>query len=227
MTATPLVALRGIERSFGVGTGRVDALRGIDLEVAEGEYVAILGPSGSGKSTLMQIIGCLDVPTAGSYRYGGKEVHDLSDRELTRLRNEEIGFVFQSFHLLKDRNAIENVRLPLDYRSSDTDGRTPLDPRTVLERVGLGARLTHRPGQLSGGEQQRVAIARALVRSPRLMICDEPTGNLDTERGLEILELLDSIHRDGGATILLVTHDKAVADRAQRVVTLVDGQWAQ
>lgn len=225
MTETPLVAMRGIERSFGVGTGRVDALRGVDLDVAEGEYVAILGPSGSGKSTLMQIIGFLDAPTAGSYQYAGKEVRDLPDRELTRLRNEEIGFVFQQFHLLKDRTALENVHLPLDYRRSDAAGRAPLEPRAVLERVGLAERVTHRPGQLSGGEQQRVAIARALVKSPRMMICDEPTGNLDTERGLEILELLDSIHKEVGGTILLVTHDKAVAERAQRTVTMVDGRW--
>lgn len=201
----------------------MNAVRGIDLVLEAGEYVAIRGPSGSGKSTLLQMLGLLDAPTGGSYRYQGKEVEGLSDAERTRIRNEEIGFVFQAFHLLKDRTALENVRLPLDYRRSPVEAH---DPAAMLKRVGLEHRIGHRPGEMSGGEQQRVAIARALVKRPRLVIFDEPTGNLDSRTGQEILELLDTVHQEEGATFLLVTHDERVADRAQRCLHMVDGQWA-
>lgn len=224
MVSETVVKLRGIERSFGQGDARVSALRGIDLDLAAEEYVAIRGPSGSGKSTLLQIIGLLDTPTAGTYHFRGKAVESLADRERARHRNEEVGFVFQSFQLLKDRTALENVRLPLDYRRSDAPVH---DPGEMLERVGLGHRLSHRPGQMSGGEQQRVALARALVKRPRLVIFDEPTGNLDRATGLEILALLDAVREEEQATFLLVTHDEAVADRAHRQLVLVDGAWSQ
>ena len=218
-----LVEVRGLRRVFGRGSGEVVALDGVDLDLAEGEYVAIQGTSGSGKSTLLQIIGFLDRASAGELHYRGNDVRGLSDRELTRLRNEEVGFVFQSFQLLSDRTARENVRLPLDYRKA---GRgDPHDPDAMLERVGLGNRLDHRPGELSGGERQRVAIARALVKRPHLILLDEPTGNLDSRTSGEILDLLDSIHDRERATLLLVTHNAAVAARAHRVLTLADGRW--
>ncbi|MEE8141530.1 MAG: ABC transporter ATP-binding protein, partial [Planctomycetota bacterium] len=198
------------------------ALRGINLKIHAGEYLAICGTSGSGKSTLLQIIGGLDRPTRGIYRYCGRPLESLHDAELARLRNQEFGFVFQTFQLLADRSAEENVRLPLDYRRG---GKTPHEPRRMLERVGLGARLKHRPGELSGGEQQRVAIARALVKRPRLILFDELTGNLDQKTGKEILDLLDELHAEEHATLLLVTHDENVARRASRVLILEDGQW--
>lgn len=217
-----LVELRGIERSFGRGEARVTALRGIDLDLHVGEYAAIRGPSGSGKSTLLQIIGLLDTPTAGTYRYRGQPVEQLPDRQRARFRNEELGFVFQAFHLLKDRSALENVQLPLAYRRSGVPAH---DPSEMLARVGLSHRLDHRPGQLSGGEQQRVALARALVKRPKLVIFDEPTGNLDQRTGADMLELLDQIHAEEGATFLLVTHDPVTAERAARRLVLVDGRW--
>ncbi|MGE3165633.1 MAG: ABC transporter ATP-binding protein [Planctomycetota bacterium] len=217
-----LVELRGIERSFGRGEARVEALRGVDLDLRSGEYVAIRGPSGSGKSTLLQIIGLLDTPTAGTYRYRGQPVEHLSDRQRARFRNEELGFVFQAFHLLKDRTALENVQLPLAYRRRGVPAH---EPREMLARVGLSQRVGHRPGQLSGGEQQRVAIARALVKRPKLVIFDEPTGNLDQRTGTEMLELLDRIHQEEGTTFLLVTHDPATAARAARSLVMVDGCW--
>ena len=193
-------------------------------EILLGEYVAIVGPSGAGKSTLLHIVGCLDRPTSGSYFFMGDDVAGLDDHHLSQIRKTRIGFVFQSFHLLADRTALENVRLPLDYRRRN-GARVPHDPREILERVGLGARIRHRPGELSGGERQRVAIARALVKRPRLILFDEPTGNLDTDTGATILDLLDSIYRDEKATLLLVTHDPRVAERAGRVLRLTDGRW--
>lgn len=217
-----VVELRGICRSFGQGEARVEAVKPLDLELAEGDYVAIQGTSGSGKSTLLQIIGCLDRPTGGEYRLRGERVDRLGERPLARVRNREIGFVFQAFHLLPDRSALENVRLPLDYRRGDGN---PHSPEEMLERVKLGHRLRHRPGQLSGGECQRVAIARALVKRPRLLLFDEPTGNLDRKTGEDILDLLDGIHQEENVTLLLVTHDPQVAERADRVLRLTDGQW--
>ncbi|MFN0060665.1 MAG: ABC transporter ATP-binding protein [Planctomycetota bacterium] len=215
-----IVELRGIARVYGSGATRVDALRGLDLDIAAGEFVAVRGASGCGKSTLLQVLGLLDRPDAGTYRLNDRLVSELSDRERTRLRNEEIGFVFQTFQLLADRSALENARLPLIYRRDPAGAR---DPRALLERVGLGARLRHRPGQLSGGEKQRVAIVRALVKNPRLILLDEPTGNLDTATGESVLDLLDEIHRELGATLLLVTHDAHVAARAQRILEMRDG----
>jgi putative ABC transport system ATP-binding protein len=219
-----MVRLRQIVRTFGEGSARVHALKGIDLDLLEGEYVAIRGASGSGKSTLLQIIGCLDAPTAGEYLLRGRDVRLLRDVDLARVRNEEIGFVFQSYHLLPDRSAEENVRLPLDYRRCRDE---PHDPRQMLERVGLGDRSSHRPGELSGGERQRVAIARALVKRPRLIIFDEPTGNLDQRTTAEILDLLDELHCEENATLLLVTHDEKVADRADRELLIEDGRWVR
>ena len=224
MNNSPVVELRDLTRRFGEGSSAVRAVDGIDLTLAEGEYVAIQGASGSGKTTLLQIIGLLDRFTAGEYRYRGRPVSELGDREVTRLRNQEIGFVFQSFHLLGDHTALENVRLPLDYRRG---GPEPGDPRQLLERVGLVARLGHRPGQLSGGECQRVAIARALVKRPGLVLFDEPTGNLDSATGADILDLLDDLHDAESATLLMVTHDDQVAARADRVLRMQDGRWLE
>jgi len=220
---TPVVELDGVTREFGDGHSRVDALRGIDFRVAPGEFVAVRGRSGSGKSTLLQILGLLDGPTGGTYRFRGESVDGLSDRERTRIRNEDIGFVFQSFQLLGDRNARQNVELPLEYRRS---GVAPLDPIALLGQVGLADRVLHRPGELSGGEKQRVAIARALVKRPSLILLDEPTGNLDTETGDAILSLLWELHQHEGVAMVLVTHDAQVAARADRVVTMCDGRWS-
>ncbi|MCA8960543.1 MAG: ABC transporter ATP-binding protein [Planctomycetes bacterium] len=220
--ANPALRLTGITREYGRGAHVVQALRGVDLSVGPGEFVAIRGPSGSGKSTLLQILGLLDRPTHGEYWLADRRVDQLSDRERTRWRNEAIGFVFQSFHLLGDRSARRNVELPLDYRRAKEPG---LDPLEILRRVGLADRAEHRPGQLSGGEKQRVAIARALVKRPRLLLLDEPTGNLDTETGAAILELLAEIQREEGVATVLVTHDVSVADRADRTLHLRDGKW--
>ena len=220
----PVVAMRAITRRFGEGETAIAAVDQLDLTVARGEFVAICGESGSGKSTLLQIAGCLDRPTSGTYHLTGREVGGLTDRELAEVRNREIGFVFQAFHLLGDRSALENVNLPLEYRRSGGD--PPADPTAMLERVGLASRITHRPAQLSGGERQRVAIARALVKRPPLLLCDEPTGNLDSRTGCEILDLLESLRREDGVTLLLVTHSDAVAGRADRVLTMRDGRWA-
>lgn len=218
----PVIRMEGIQRSFSLPAGDVHALRSVDFELERGEYVAICGASGSGKSTLLQIIGLLDRPTAGSYVLDGRPVETLSDREQTRLRNEMIGFVFQSFQLLNDRSAEDNVRLPLGYRRSSV---APYDPGELLARVGLAERKTHRPGELSGGEKQRVAIARALVKRPKLILLDEPTGNLDSRTGEEILALIDELQREQAASLLLVTHDPKVAARANRTLYLRDGQW--
>lgn len=223
MIAEPVAVLDGITRRYGEGPSAVLAVDGIDLEIRSGEFVAIVGESGSGKSTLLQILGCLDRADAGTYTLGGQDVSSLGDLELARVRNERIGFVFQSFHLLEDRSALENVALPLQYRRR---GAAPAgDPARMLERVGLAERSAHRPSQLSGGERQRVAIARALVKRPPLLLCDEPTGNLDSTTGAEILELLESLRREEGVTLLLVTHSDAVAERADRVLTMADGRW--
>ncbi len=221
-TTAPLVLrLSGIRQTYGVGEAAVHALRGIDLGVAAGDYVAIVGPSGSGKSTLMNLLGCLDVASDGTYELAGHDVATLAERELARVRNREIGFVFQSFNLVPRMTALANVELPLIYGGVRRAERRRL-ALEALELVGLANRADHQPQQLSGGQQQRVAIARALVTSPTLVLADEPTGNLDSESTEEILSILDSL-ASAGRTIVIITHEENVAHRAHRVLTISDG----
>ena len=219
-----IVDMQGIERRYGDEETGVLALAGVDLQIESGEFVAIVGSSGSGKSTLLQILGCLDRATRGRYLLSGKDVLSLSEKEMAQARNETLGFVFQSFHLLGDRSALENVRLPLEYRRGSKEHG---NPEEVLQRVQLADRRGHRPSQLSGGERQRVAIARALVKKPELLLCDEPTGNLDSENSRQILDLLSGLREDFKTTLILVTHDREVAARADRTLTLFDGRWQQ
>jgi putative ABC transport system ATP-binding protein len=215
-----LIELKQVTKVYPMGGGEVRALDGIDLRVEKGEFVAGMGPSGSGKSTLLHVLGFLDRPTSGDHLYGGRRARDLSDRELSRIRNKEIGFVFQSYNLLNEETALRNVALPLLY--SRTPDRLVLSG-AALERVGLSHRANHRPFELSGGEQQRVAIARALVKEPRLILADEPTGNLDSTAGNAIMDLLLELNASG-ITIVLITHDDSVAARAGRILRLVDGK---
>ncbi|RTZ91213.1 MAG: ABC transporter ATP-binding protein [Bacillota bacterium] len=216
------IEMEGIHRTYGEGDGLIRALDGVDLTVEKGEFVAIVGSSGCGKSTLLQILGCLDRAESGSYHLDGQDVHSLTGAEMARVRNETIGFVFQSFHLLGDRDALENVTLPLQYRRSKMPETTP---RQVLDRVGLLDRISHKPSELSGGERQRVAIARALVKEPELLLCDEPTGNLDSASGEQLLGLLAELREELNTTLVLVTHDPEVASRADRVLSMKDGRW--
>jgi putative ABC transport system ATP-binding protein len=216
------IEMEGIRRTYGKGDGLIRALDGVDLTVEKGEFVAIVGSSGCGKSTLLQILGCLDRAESGSYHLDGQDVHSLTGAEMARVRNETIGFVFQSFHLLGDRDALENVTLPLQYRRSKLPETTP---RQVLDRVGLLDRISHKPSELSGGERQRVAIARALVKEPGLLLCDEPTGNLDSASGEQLLGLLAELREELNTTLVLVTHDPEVARRADRVLSMKDGRW--
>ncbi len=210
-----------MEREFKLGPTVVRALCGVDVRIERGEYVAIVGPSGSGKTTLMNLIGCLDSPTRGAYRLDGEEVSTLDDDELSRIRNEKIGFVFQTFNLLPRATALENVAVPLVYAGTGRRERREA-ARRALERVELGDRVDHRPDQLSGGQRQRVAIARALVNNPSLLLADEPTGNLDQKTGTEIVKLFEELNRDG-MTVVLVTHDNELARRARRQIRIVDG----
>lgn len=216
-----VIHLESIVKNYKVGPSVVRALRSVSLDILKGEYVAVMGASGSGKSTLMNIIGCLDTPTSGTYILSGKEVSSMTDNELAGIRNKEIGFVFQVFNLLPRNSALENVMLPLVYAGEKKQARTEKAMR-ILDDVGLGDRMEHKPNELSGGQRQRVAIARALVNSPSLILADEPTGNLDTKISEEIMRLFAEIHRNGN-TILMVTHEEDIARHAHRIIRLRDG----
>ena len=217
-----MIEAHGLWKSYVMGSVEIHALAGVDITIERGEYVAIMGPSGSGKSTLMNLIGCLDTPTKGSYLLNGREVSTMEDDDLAKVRNREIGFVFQTFQLLPRAQALRNVELPLVYAGVPARDRRER-ARQALERVDLGDRLEHRPNELSGGQRQRVAIARALVNEPSIVLADEPTGNLDSATGEEILALFDQLHRQGH-TLIVVTHERAVAAHAKRIVRLRDGR---
>jgi putative ABC transport system ATP-binding protein len=213
-----------LTKVYEMGSEQVHALSGVDVEIRKGEYVAIMGPSGSGKSTLMNLIGCLDSPTAGKYWLAGRLVSDLDDDELAYIRNKEIGFVFQTFNLLPRATALHNVELPLIYNGTPADERI-VKAKKALERVDLMDRITHKPNELSGGQRQRVAIARALVNSPSILLGDEPTGNLDSKTGEEIMALFENLHKQGN-TIILVTHENDIAQHAHRIIYIRDGKIA-
>ena len=217
----PIINIKGITRDFPLGNETVYVLKGIDLLINKGEYVALMGPSGSGKSTLMNILGCLDTPTSGSYILNGKDVSKMEDDELAEIRNKEIGFVFQTFNLMPRTTALDNVALPMIYAGHNKESR---DKRatSVLTQVGLADRMDHKPNQLSGGQRQRVAVARALVNHPSIILADEPTGNLDSKTSVEIMNLFDEIHANGN-TVILVTHEEDIARHAHRIIRLKDG----
>ncbi len=221
MNQNAIISIRDLTKEYVMGTQKVHALRGVDFDINKNEYVSIMGPSGSGKSTLMNIIGCLDTPTSGSYHLNGQDVSDLTDNDLAAVRNREIGFVFQTFNLLPRSNCLANVELPLIYagiRSSERKKRA----LEVLDRVGLTDRVDHKPNELSGGQRQRVAIARALVNNPSILLADEPTGNLDSKTGQEIMRLFEDLY-DAGHTIIVVTHEQDVARHSRRIINLFDG----
>jgi putative ABC transport system ATP-binding protein len=217
-----LIEIRDITRQYAVGDSIVKALDGVSLDVMEHSFTAIIGPSGSGKSTLMNIIGCLDKPTSGSYKLNGQSISDLDGNGLSELRNKTIGFIFQKFNLLPRMTALENVELPLVYSGVPGHERR-LRAEAELEAMGLADRMYHKPSELSGGQQQRVAIARALITEPALILADEPTGNLDSKTGREVLHMLERLY-SGGKTIVLITHDSSVARRAKRVISIMDGK---
>jgi ABC-type lipoprotein export system ATPase subunit len=219
-----LIELRNLSKTYDLGEVKVPALRGVSLDIDAGEFVALIGPSGSGKSTLMNALGCLDRPTDGSYRLAGEEVAGMSPDQLAQVRNRRIGFIFQNFNLLSRTTALENVEVPLLYNRSCPRRNRKRLATELLRRVGLGERVGHKPNQLSGGQQQRVAIARALVNRPPILLCDEPTGNLDTRTSREIMSLFRDLNEREGLTVILVTHDLEVARRARRALALVDGE---
>lgn len=219
----PLIKTEDLHKVYNPGENEVRALDGVSLTIQNGEFVAIVGHSGSGKSTLMNMLGCLDTPTSGRYYLDGRDVSGLTDNQLSEIRNEKIGFIFQGFNLIPNLDAIGNVELPLIYRGIPKGQRRRLAVQ-ALKRVGLGSRMNHRPGELSGGQQQRVAVARAIAAQPPVILADEPTGNLDRRNSTEILDLLRLFHRNLNQTILLVTHDEQLAAQADRVITLSDGQ---
>jgi putative ABC transport system ATP-binding protein len=218
----PMIETRDLWKTYVMGSEEIHALRGVSLTIERGEYVAIMGPSGSGKSTLMNLIGCLDTPSRGSYLLNGKQVSEMNDNELARIRNEEIGFVFQTFNLLPRASALQNVELPLVYAGMASKDRQ-IRAKEAIEKVELTSRMSHRPNELSGGQRQRVAIARALVNNPSILLADEPTGNLDSKTGAEIMALFARLHETGN-TIVLVTHEAEVAAFAHRTIFVRDGQ---
>lgn len=223
MNSAPLISLRNVVKTYGQGTAAFQAMNGIDLDIDQGEFIAIMGPSGSGKSTALNILGCLDAPTSGTYFFRDVQVDLLNRNQLALLRRHYLGFVFQGFNLLARTSAQENVELPLLYRGEDAPQRHLLS-RAALAQVGLSGWEHHTPAELSGGQQQRVAIARAIVTRPLVLLADEPTGNLDSKRGHEIMDLLVSLNRDQGITIIMVTHEPDMADYASRIVRFVDGR---
>ena len=216
-----IISTKDIKKSYKVGPQNVHALKGINLSVEKGEFISIMGPSGSGKSTLMNIIGCLDTPTSGNYLLNNKQVSSLTDDELAKIRNDEIGFVFQSFHLLPRNSAFENVMLPLRYAGIKKDEAVTLSNK-ALDQVGLSDRANHSPSELSGGQQQRVAIARALVNKPSILFADEPTGNLDSKTGNDVMALFKQLNSEG-QTIILITHEESIAQQSNRIITIMDG----
>ena len=218
----PLIETRDLWKTYVMGDEEIHALKGVSIAIERGEYVAIMGPSGSGKSTLMNLIGCLDTPSKGTYLLNNKEVSQMNDNELARIRNEEIGFVFQTFNLLPRATALHNVELPLVYAGMGKTERLA-QAKAAIEKVELTHRMTHKPNELSGGQRQRVAIARALVNNPSILLADEPTGNLDSKTGVEIMALFARLHQ-GGNTIILVTHEADIAAHAHRVIAIRDGQ---
>lgn len=217
----PIIDIKGITRDFPLGNETVHVLKGIDLVINKGEYVALMGPSGSGKSTLMNILGCLDTPTSGSYILNGKLVSEMHDDELAEIRNKEIGFVFQTFNLMPRTTALDNVALPMVYAGKSKEERN-VRATEVLTQVGLSDRMDHKPNQLSGGQRQRVAVARALVNKPSIILADEPTGNLDSKTSIEIMKLFGEIHANGN-TVILVTHEEDIAAHAHRIIRVKDG----
>ena len=216
-----IIKTEKVIRSFEVGTQKIDALKGIDLSVDRGEFISIMGPSGSGKTTLMNIIGCLDTPTSGNYYLNNQLVNDLDDDELARIRNKEIGFVFQSFHLLAKNSALNNVMLPLKYAGTEKNVAEQR-AKAVLKQVDLSDRMLHGPSELSGGQQQRVAIARALVNEPSILFADEPTGNLDSKTGEDVMNLFKNLNKEG-QTIILITHEEDIARQSKRIINIKDG----
>jgi len=216
-----LIELRDITKSYDMGrAGELKILRGINVEIERGEMVGIMGPSGSGKSTMLNILGCLDTPTSGSYMLDGKEVSTMNSHELARIRGEKIGFIFQTFNLMSYMSALGNVQLGIKYARQEINDQA----EQALTRVGLGDRMKHKPSEMSGGERQRVAIARALVKNPPLIMADEPTGNLDSKSGFEVMSIINDLHKEGNITLIIITHDPRIAEYCQRVIHIMDGQ---